>query len=74
MCIIWIRKLTETLFIDIGKAIVVRKSAMTASAVEIALALAKEKFGSTLTIKGARHLKTRLLRWLPKKSGYLFHQ
>ncbi|CRL46893.1 hypothetical protein SGGMMB4_05862 (plasmid) [Sodalis glossinidius str. 'morsitans'] len=62
------KKTDRTLFIDIGKAIVVRKSAMTASAVEIALALAKEKFGSTLTIKGSQAFKDQIVEVVAQKN------
>ncbi|HAS8353837.1 TPA: molybdopterin-guanine dinucleotide biosynthesis protein MobB, partial [Vibrio vulnificus] len=48
-------------FVDTGKAIAVRKGGMTDSAVAVALELAKEKFGSTLTIKGSRKFKDQVV-------------
>lgn len=45
------KKTDRTLFVDMGNAIAVRKAAMTDLVITVALTLAKEKFGSTLTIK-----------------------
>lgn len=62
------KKTDRTLFIDTGKAIAVRKSAMTASAVEIVLALAKEKFCSTLAIKGSQAFKDQIVEVVAQKN------
>ncbi|OSK14530.1 putative relaxase [Escherichia coli M056] len=51
------KKTDRTLFIDTGTSIALRKQGMTDSAVLVALELAKEKFGSTLTIKGSKDFK-----------------
>ncbi|WP_339049397.1 LPD7 domain-containing protein [Candidatus Hamiltonella endosymbiont of Tuberolachnus salignus] len=55
------KKTDRTLFVDIGNAIAVRKGGMTDSAVAVALSLAKEKFGSTLTIKGSDDFKKQVI-------------
>lgn len=55
------KKTDRTLFVDTGNAIAVRKAAMTDSAIAVALALAKEKFGSTLTIKGSQSFKDQII-------------
>jgi len=55
------KKTDRTLFVDTGNAIAVRKGGMTDSAVAVALALAKEKFGSTLTIKGSDEFRKQVI-------------
>lgn len=55
------KKNDRTLFVDMGKAIAVRKGGMTDSAVAVALELAKEKFGSTLTLKGSQKFKEQVV-------------
>lgn len=47
----------KTLFVDSGKAITLRREALSESAVTVALELARERFGSTLTIKGSAEFK-----------------
>lgn len=47
----------KTLFVDTGKAIVMRRTAISEAAVGVALQLAKERFGSTLTINGTAEFK-----------------
>lgn len=62
------KKTDRTLFVDIGKAIAVRKGGMTDSAVAVALELAKEKFGSTLTIKGSQKFKDQVVEVAAKNN------
>ncbi|WP_239686294.1 MULTISPECIES: LPD7 domain-containing protein [Serratia] len=62
------KKTDKTLFVDTGKAIAVRKGCMTESAVAVALELAKEKFGSTLTIKGSQQFKDQVIEVAAKNS------
>jgi hypothetical protein len=47
----------KTLFVDTGKAIAMRRTGITESGVAVALQLAKERFGSTLTINGTAEFK-----------------
>ncbi|MNZ13254.1 hypothetical protein D3C78_301470 [compost metagenome] len=47
----------KTVFVDTGKAIALRKHGMTEAGVSVALDLARERFGSTLTIKGSEEFK-----------------
>lgn len=62
------KKTDKTLFVDTGKAIAVRKGCMTESAVAVALELAKEKFGSTLTIKGSQQFKDQVIEVAAKNN------
>ncbi len=55
------KKTDRTLFVDTGKSIALRKHGMTDSAVLVALELAKEKFGSTLTIKGSKAFREQVI-------------
>lgn len=56
------------MFVDTGRAIALRKSGMTASAVVVALELAKEKFGSTLTINGSKQFKEQVIEAVAKNN------
>ncbi|WP_346427947.1 LPD7 domain-containing protein, partial [Pseudomonas aeruginosa] len=56
----------KTLFVDTGKAITLRREAMSESAVKVALELAKERFGSTLTIKGSEEFKRLVVETVAK--------
>lgn len=47
----------KTLFVDTGKAIHMRRTGITEAGVAVALQLAKERFGSTLTINGTAEFK-----------------
>jgi hypothetical protein len=47
----------KTLFVDTGKAIAMRRTGITENGVAVALQLAKERFGSTLTINGTAEFK-----------------
>lgn len=47
----------KTLFVDTGKAISMRRTGITETGVAVALQLAKERFGSTLTINGTAEFK-----------------
>jgi hypothetical protein len=47
----------KTLFVDMGKSISMRRTGITESGVAVALQLAKERFGSTLTINGTADFK-----------------
>ncbi|MEQ0866928.1 LPD7 domain-containing protein [Pseudomonas aeruginosa] len=62
----------KTLFVDSGKAITLRREALSESAVAVALELAKERFGSTLTIKGSEEFK-RLVVEAVVKNGLDVH-
>lgn len=55
------KKTDRTLFVDTGKSIALRRHGMTDSAVQVALELAKEKFGSTLTIKGSQAFREQVI-------------
>ena len=57
----------KTLFIDTGKSIAVSKNGMSESAVTVALELAKEKFGSTLTVKGSQAFKNTVIEAVAQK-------
>lgn len=47
----------KTLFVDTGKAIALRKNGITEAGVAVALQLAKDRFGSTLTVNGSAEFK-----------------
>lgn len=47
----------KTVFVDTGKAITMRRNGITEAGVAVALQLAKERFGSTLTINGTAEFK-----------------
>lgn len=54
----YLDKLTDkTLFVDTGTSIAMRRSGISESGVAVALQLAKERFGSTLTINGTADFK-----------------
>lgn len=57
----------KTLFIDTGKSIAVSKHGLSESAVGVALELAKEKFGSTLTVKGTKSFKNTAIEVVAQK-------
>lgn len=57
----------KTLFIDTGKSIAVSKNGLSESAVAVALELAKEKFGSTLTVKGTQAFKNTAIEVVAQK-------
>lgn len=57
----------KTLFIDTGKEIAVSKNGLSESAVAVALELAKEKFGSTLTVKGSKAFKNTAIEVVAQK-------
>ena len=62
----------KTLFVDTGKAISMRRGGITESGVAVALTLAKERFGSTLTINGTADFK-RLVVDAVAKNGLDVH-
>lgn len=69
----YLDKLTDkTLFVDTGTAIAMRRNGITESGVAVALQLAKERFGSTLTINGTAEFK-RLVVEAAAKSGLDLH-
>lgn len=47
----------KTVFVDAGKSINLRRHGMSEAGVSVALDLARERFGSTLTIKGSEEFK-----------------
>ena len=57
----------KTLFIDTGKTIAVSKNGLNESAVAVALELAKEKFGSTLNVKGTDSFKNMAIEVVAQK-------
>ncbi|WP_426154283.1 LPD7 domain-containing protein [Pseudomonas sp. DC3000-4b1] len=62
----------KTLFVDTGKAISMRRTGITESGVAVALELAKERFGSTLTINGTADFK-KLVIEAAAKNGLDIH-
>lgn len=62
----------KTLFVDTGKAIAMRRTGITEAGVTVALQLAKERFGSTLTINGSADFK-KLVIEAAAKSGMDIH-
>ena len=56
----------KTLFVDTGKAISMRRTGITESGVAVALQLAKERFGSTLTINGTADFKKMVIEAVAK--------
>jgi hypothetical protein len=56
----------KTLFVDTGKAISMRRTGITESGVAVALELAKERFGSTLTINGTADFKKLVIEAVAK--------
>lgn len=61
------KKTDKTLFIDTGKTIAVSKNGLSESGVAVALELAKEKFGSTLTVKGTEAFKNMAIEVVAQK-------
>lgn len=51
------KKTDRTLFVDTGTAIALRRTGITEAGVSVALGLARERFGSTLTINGTAEFK-----------------
>lgn len=62
----------KTLFVDSGKAISMRRTGITEGGVAVALQLAKERFGSTLTITGTPEFK-KLVIEAAAKNGVNVH-
>ncbi|HDL7537474.1 TPA: molybdopterin-guanine dinucleotide biosynthesis protein MobB [Yersinia enterocolitica] len=62
------KKTDQTMFIDTGKSIAMRRNGINEPAVAVALQLAKERFGSTLTIKGNDEFKTQVIEAVVKNS------
>jgi len=56
----------KTLFVDTGKAISMRRTGISESGVAVALELAKERFGSTLTINGTAEFKKLVIEAVAK--------
>ncbi|WP_327393876.1 LPD7 domain-containing protein, partial [Pseudomonas coronafaciens] len=56
----------KTLFVDTGKSISMRRTGITESGVSVALQLAKERFGSTLTITGTAEFKKLVIEAVAK--------
>jgi hypothetical protein len=69
----YLDKLTnKTLFVDTGKVISMRRTGITEAGVAVALQLAKERFGSTLTVNGTAEFK-RLVVEAVAKNGMDVH-
>lgn len=69
----YLDKLTDkTLFVDTGTSIAMRRNGITEAGVAVALQLAKERFGSTLTINGSADFK-RLVIEAAAKNGLDVH-
>jgi len=66
------KKTDKTLFVDTGKVIAMRRTGITEAGVAVALQLAKERFGSTLTINGSTEFK-KLVIEATAKSGMDIH-
>jgi hypothetical protein len=62
----------KTLFVDTGKVIAMRRTGITEAGVAVALQLAKERFGSTLTINGSADFK-KLVIEAAAKNGMDIH-
>ncbi|WP_327391571.1 LPD7 domain-containing protein, partial [Pseudomonas coronafaciens] len=56
----------KTLFVDTGKSISMRRTGITESGVSVAIQLAKERFGSTLTINGTADFKKLVIEAVAK--------
>lgn len=56
----------KTLFVDTGKAITMRRTGITEAGVSVAIQLAKERFGSTLTINGTADFKKLVIEAVAK--------
>ncbi|MFO3663940.1 LPD7 domain-containing protein [Pseudomonas amygdali] len=56
----------KTLFVDTGKTISMRRTGITESGVSVALQLARERFGSTLTITGTAEFKALVIEAVAK--------
>lgn len=66
------KKTDKTLFVDTGKTIAMRRTGITEAGVAVALQLAKERFGSTLTINGTAEFKTLVIE-AAAKNGLDIH-
>lgn len=66
------KKTDKTLFVDTGKSISMRKGAINEAGVTLALQMAQQRFGSTLTIKGSKEFK-RLVVEVVAKNGLDVH-
>ncbi|WP_308811079.1 LPD7 domain-containing protein [Pseudomonas protegens] len=66
------KRTDKTVFVDSGKAITLRREGLSESGVAVALALAKERFGSSLTVKGSAEFK-RLVVEAVVKNGLDVH-
>lgn len=62
------KKTDRTLFVDTGSAIAVRREGMSQAALVVALELAKERFGSTLSIKGSDEFKKQIIDVVAKNN------
>ncbi|WP_304665532.1 LPD7 domain-containing protein [Pseudomonas savastanoi] len=56
----------KTLFVDTGTAISMRRTGITEAGVSVALQLARERFGSTLTINGTAEFKKLVIEAVAK--------
>ncbi|KPY76168.1 Orf54 [Pseudomonas syringae pv. spinaceae] len=56
----------KTLFVDTGKTISMRRTGITEAGVSVALQLARERFGSTLTITGTAEFKKLVIEAVAK--------
>ncbi|KPY60700.1 Uncharacterized protein ALO93_04770, partial [Pseudomonas amygdali pv. sesami] len=56
----------KTLFVDTGKTISMRRTGITEAGVSVALQLARERFGSTLTINGTAEFKKLVIEAVAK--------
>ena len=66
------KKTDKTLFVDTGKVIAMRRTGINEAGVAVALQLAKERFGSTLTINGTSEFK-KLVIEAAAKNGMDIH-
>ncbi len=66
------KQTNKTLFVDTGKVIAMRRTGITEAGVAVALQLAKERFGSTLTINGTAEFK-KLVIEAAAKNGMDIH-
>lgn len=66
------KKTDKTVFIDTGKHIALRRTGMTEAGVALALKMAKDRFGSTLTINGTAEFKSLIIE-AAAKNGMDIH-
>ncbi|OOG83171.1 hypothetical protein B0E42_20235 [Pseudomonas sp. A25(2017)] len=62
------KKTDKTVFVDTGKVIALRRTGITESGVKLALQMAQQRFGSTLTINGTAEFKSLVIEAAAKNN------